>query len=58
MIAKNRGLIETLGDEVKKLKDTEGKASLGMQIHKLEANFNNFKNDMQNQIYKMKEFDE
>lgn len=58
MIAKNRGLIEQLAEDMRKLKDTEGKASLGMQMHKLEGNLANFKNEMQNQLYKMKEFDE
>jgi hypothetical protein len=58
MIGKNRGLIENIAEEVRKLKETEGKASLGMQIMKLEANFNNFKADVQNQIYRMKEFDD
>lgn len=47
MIGKNRLMIENLQDEVKKLKDTEGRNSLSQHLHKVEATLNMTKNDLQ-----------
>jgi hypothetical protein len=58
MISKNRGMMETLKDDLLKIKESLGNGSLSHHIQKLEVQLNMFKNDLQQQIYKMKEFSE
>ena len=56
MIGRNRLMIENIKVDVTKLKESESKISLTHHIQKVEVQMTVFKNDLQQQVYKMKEF--
>lgn len=58
MIGKTRLLAENLAADLRKLKESESKGALQNHIHKVELGLSVAKNELQQQIYKMKEFEE
>ena len=56
MISKNRELIEQIKVDVVKLKDDGNRVQLSQDIKRLDATLNLTKNDLYQQIYKMREF--
>jgi hypothetical protein len=56
MISKNRELIEQIKVDVVKLKDDGNRVQMSQDIRRLDATLNLTKNDLYQQIYKMREF--
>ena len=56
MISKNRELIEQIKVDLVKLKDDGNRVQMSQDIRRLDATLNLTKNDLYQQIYKMREF--
>ena len=56
MISKNRELIEHMTVDLTKLKDDGNRVQMSQDIRRLDATLNLTKNDLYQQIYKMREF--